>query len=152
MRSNWARLSSAATHGSNTSVRHNGPSVRPCLGVSTREVHGVWMRLMKTSPASLVGGISTASSAFRISFSRTISTIALPGRGGCGDLDARHVSHAAATAFLEGHDDAEMIGIERLSVHPFGQNYLLALEFGGDLSESQHRPIPVSTLDYNSLG
>ena len=54
--------------------QHTGPSVRPCLGVSMREVHGVWMRPMNTNPASVAGGISTAISALRIAFSRTILT------------------------------------------------------------------------------
>jgi hypothetical protein len=39
---------------------------------SMREVHGVGMRPMNTNPASVAGGISTAISALRISFSRTI--------------------------------------------------------------------------------
>ena len=55
------------------SMRQNGPSARPCRGVSIREVHGVQMRPINTKPASVVGGIATETSAFRISFSRTIS-------------------------------------------------------------------------------
>src|SRR5262249_2631109 len=54
-------------------MRHSGPSDRPCRGVSIREVHGVWMRPINTKPASVAGGIATATSALRISFSRTTS-------------------------------------------------------------------------------
>jgi hypothetical protein len=54
-----------------TSMRHIGPSARPCRGVSIREVQGVRMRPINIKPASVAGGIFTATSAFRISFSRT---------------------------------------------------------------------------------
>ena len=57
-------------------MRQNGPSARPCRGVSIREVHGVRMRPINIKPASVVGGIATATSAFRISFSRTTSNSA----------------------------------------------------------------------------
>jgi hypothetical protein len=38
-----------------------------------------------------------------------------------------------------------MIGIERLAIHPLGQNDLLHLEFSGDLTKRQQRVRAVST-------
>ena len=47
--------------------------VSPALsGVSIREVQGVRMRPINIKPASVVGGSVTATSAFLISFSRTM--------------------------------------------------------------------------------
>src|SRR6478609_2419287 len=74
MRSNASMPSSASCQGSNTSMRQTGPSSRPCRGVSRRDVHGVWMAPMNTSPASVAGGGSTATSAARSSSSRTMAS------------------------------------------------------------------------------
>ncbi len=72
MRSHDSIPSSACTHGSKTSIRHNGPSVLPCRGVSSRELHGVRIVPTNTRPASVADGGSTATSAARISPSQTI--------------------------------------------------------------------------------
>jgi hypothetical protein len=79
----------------------------------------VCMRPMNTRPASVVGGISTATSAFRISFSRTISDLpfdGLFGRGRRGYLDPYRVSDASTAPLIQRHDDPEMVGIEGLAV------------------------------------
>jgi hypothetical protein len=54
-------------------MRQVGPSGRPSLGVTSLELQGVLMRPMKTKPASVADGMSTARSDWRISFSRTIA-------------------------------------------------------------------------------
>src|SRR5262245_20193286 len=65
-------LSRPLSHGANTSMRQVGPSARPCRGQVSRSVHGVWMRPMKYTPASVVAGSSTCTSPDRTSFSRTM--------------------------------------------------------------------------------
>src|SRR5262249_23321188 len=46
--------------------------MRPCRGVTSREVQGVRMRPINTSPASVAAGGSIVTSDSRTSFSRTI--------------------------------------------------------------------------------
>ena len=97
----------------------------------------------------------TATSAFRISFSRTISDRPfdrLFGRGRRSDLDPHHVSHASTASFIQRYDDPEMVGIEPLTIQPLGENDLLRLEFGRYFSEGQHRAIAVSTENHDRLG
>jgi len=109
---------------------------------------------MKISPASVVGGISTAISAFLISFSRTISARpfdGLFGRGRRGDLNPRHVPHASTASLIQRNDDPEMVSIEWLAVYALCQNYPLRLEFGRDLTKRQHRSISVSTENHDRL-
>src|SRR5271165_4842675 len=94
-------------------MRQSGPSDRPCRGVSMREVHGVRMRPINTKPASVAGGIATATSAFRISFSRTTSDSTFVGllEGAAGDFDAHHASHFA-TSLTDRSEDAQLPGAE----------------------------------------
>lgn len=63
---------SARRQGSKISTWQSGPSGRPRRGVSSREVHGVRMRPMKTRPASRAAGGSTATSPALISLRRTM--------------------------------------------------------------------------------
>src|SRR3546814_19134946 len=53
-------------------MRQTGPSGRPSRGQSSRDVQGVRIRPTKTSPASVGGGGSTATSLARTSFSLTM--------------------------------------------------------------------------------
>src|SRR5262249_37739830 len=64
--------------GANTSTRQVGPSSRPCRGQASRSVHGVWMRPMKYTSASVCAGRSTATSPDRTSFRRTIGLAVEP--------------------------------------------------------------------------
>jgi hypothetical protein len=72
---------------------------------------------MNTSPASIVGGISTATSVFRISFSRTIlkSTcwVAYSAGGSAVGLDPRHLSCTSTASRIKPYDDPEMVSVER---------------------------------------
>jgi hypothetical protein len=54
-------------------MRQIGPSALPWRGQVKREVQGVRMVPMKTSPASVACGGATATSFSRISFSRTMT-------------------------------------------------------------------------------
>jgi hypothetical protein len=60
----------------------------------------VRMRPINTKPASVGGGIATATSAFRISFSRTTSDstfVGLSGNGRSSDFDADHIPDFATS-------------------------------------------------------
>src|SRR5260221_5254237 len=81
--------SSAATQGSNTSMRQVGPSCLPWRGQVRRSCHGVWMRPMKTSPASFGGGAAIAVSPSRSSFLRTIRRLSVDRDHHVGGLDHR---------------------------------------------------------------
>ena len=68
---------------------------------------------MNTSPASVVGGISTANSAFRISFSRTIShrpVNGLFGKRRRGEFNPRHI--ASSASFIRGESEISDTGYE----------------------------------------
>lgn len=102
------------------------------------------MRPMKTSPRRS----SAASQARPLpSVSRSHRPFVLTPTGLLGegryrrDLDAYHVAHTSASALIEWHDDTQMLGIKRLTVHPLGQDYLLVLELGHDFADCQHRSI-----------
>jgi hypothetical protein len=59
----------------------------------------------------------------------------LLGKGRRGDLDPRHVPHASTTSLIQRYDEPQMVSMEWRAVHPFGQNDLLCIEFGRDLTE-----------------
>src|SRR5262249_57503579 len=86
-------------------MRQVGPSSRPCRGQASRSVHGVWMRPMKYTSASVCAGRSTATSPDRTSFSRTIGLTVEPdhhvrrlddGVGVLADLEAELVDRLVA--------------------------------------------------------
>src|SRR5262249_35305043 len=82
---------------------------------------------------------------------RAPSFVGLLGNGWPDDFDAHHVTHAPATPLIEWHNETEMVGIQRLAVHPLGHDHLFALKFRRDLAQRQYRAIAVPTENHDGL-